>query len=189
MWSKGLSFHPFQAPMGHIDHLYYGKIVIAPLNIVLYNVFSEHGADLYGKFCAFILRYLFVFCSFCITRKPTRILKWNILEIWLKLYQRSLMNETNEFQAWIPLLLTVSRPWTLKLYKTVKICINYMCVLSMFGTLLRNISLTQRRPAWWQEKTGQGIWSSCQVLIKFILFFQAWHLCHSTSSTVSWITT
>ena len=32
-----------------IDSYYYGKLVIAPLNIVLYNVFTPHGPDLYGK--------------------------------------------------------------------------------------------------------------------------------------------
>ncbi|VDL82642.1 unnamed protein product [Nippostrongylus brasiliensis] len=31
-----------------VDSYYYGKRVLAPLNIVLYNVFSEHGPDLYG---------------------------------------------------------------------------------------------------------------------------------------------
>uniref|UniRef100_A0AC35GNY2 Mannosyltransferase n=1 Tax=Panagrolaimus sp. PS1159 TaxID=55785 RepID=A0AC35GNY2_9BILA len=31
-----------------IDSHYYGKTVIAPLNIVLYNVFSKHGPELYG---------------------------------------------------------------------------------------------------------------------------------------------
>uniref|UniRef100_A0A0K0D916 Mannosyltransferase n=1 Tax=Angiostrongylus cantonensis TaxID=6313 RepID=A0A0K0D916_ANGCA len=31
-----------------VDTYYYGKRVLAPLNIVLYNVFSEHGPDLYG---------------------------------------------------------------------------------------------------------------------------------------------
>ncbi|KJH43721.1 plasmid Maintenance Protein [Dictyocaulus viviparus] len=30
------------------DSYYYGKRVLAPLNIVLYNVFSEHGPDIYG---------------------------------------------------------------------------------------------------------------------------------------------
>ncbi|XP_014240133.1 alpha-1,2-mannosyltransferase ALG9 isoform X1 [Cimex lectularius] len=35
-------------PMIKIDSMYYGKWVIAPLNIVLYNVFSSHGPDLYG---------------------------------------------------------------------------------------------------------------------------------------------
>lgn len=31
-----------------LDSVYYGKLVFAPLNIVLYNVFSSHGANLYG---------------------------------------------------------------------------------------------------------------------------------------------
>ena len=31
-----------------IDTHYYGKQVIAPLNIVLYNVFGQGGPDLYG---------------------------------------------------------------------------------------------------------------------------------------------
>ena len=31
-----------------VDYHYYGKLVIAPLNIVLYNVFTDHGPDLYG---------------------------------------------------------------------------------------------------------------------------------------------
>lgn len=35
-------------PLIVTDTLYYGKLVIAPLNIVLYNVFSSHGANLYG---------------------------------------------------------------------------------------------------------------------------------------------
>lgn len=39
----------FQVPVVVIDSYYYGKLVIAPLNIVLYNVFTPHGPDLYGK--------------------------------------------------------------------------------------------------------------------------------------------
>ncbi|XP_069597995.1 alpha-1,2-mannosyltransferase ALG9 isoform X2 [Ranitomeya imitator] len=35
-------------PLVTIDSYYYGKLVIAPLNIVLYNVFTPHGPDLYG---------------------------------------------------------------------------------------------------------------------------------------------
>lgn len=31
-----------------IDSYYYGKIVLAPLNIILYNVFSTHGPNIYG---------------------------------------------------------------------------------------------------------------------------------------------
>lgn len=35
-------------PMVVIDSTYFGQITFAPLNIVLYNVFSEHGPNLYG---------------------------------------------------------------------------------------------------------------------------------------------
>uniref|UniRef100_A0A6I8PFP7 Mannosyltransferase n=1 Tax=Ornithorhynchus anatinus TaxID=9258 RepID=A0A6I8PFP7_ORNAN len=38
----------FLVPMVIVDSYYYGKLVIAPLNIVLYNVFTSHGPDLYG---------------------------------------------------------------------------------------------------------------------------------------------
>ena len=38
-----------QIPILWIDSLYYGKFTLAPLNIVLYNVFSEHGSEIYGK--------------------------------------------------------------------------------------------------------------------------------------------
>uniref|UniRef100_A0A8C0XZ42 Mannosyltransferase n=1 Tax=Castor canadensis TaxID=51338 RepID=A0A8C0XZ42_CASCN len=38
----------FLVPVVVIDSYYYGKLVIAPLNIVLYNVFTAHGPDLYG---------------------------------------------------------------------------------------------------------------------------------------------
>ncbi|MFH4984880.1 hypothetical protein AB6A40_011589 [Gnathostoma spinigerum] len=31
-----------------VDTFFYGKPVLAPLNIVLYNVLSSHGPDLYG---------------------------------------------------------------------------------------------------------------------------------------------
>ncbi|MGH0144147.1 UNVERIFIED_CONTAM: hypothetical protein FKN15_002112 [Acipenser sinensis] len=37
----------FLGPVVAVDSYYYGKLVIAPLNIVLYNVFSPHGPDLY----------------------------------------------------------------------------------------------------------------------------------------------
>ncbi|XP_006151043.2 alpha-1,2-mannosyltransferase ALG9 isoform X2 [Tupaia chinensis] len=38
----------FLVPVVVIDSYYYGKLVITPLNIVLYNVFTPHGPDLYG---------------------------------------------------------------------------------------------------------------------------------------------
>lgn len=35
-------------PMVLIDSSYYGKLTIAPLNIIMYNVFTSHGPALYG---------------------------------------------------------------------------------------------------------------------------------------------
>ncbi|KAK3864709.1 hypothetical protein Pcinc_029623 [Petrolisthes cinctipes] len=35
-------------PMVQIDSQYFGRLVVAPLNIVLYNVFSSHGPNIYG---------------------------------------------------------------------------------------------------------------------------------------------
>ncbi|XP_056267647.1 alpha-1,2-mannosyltransferase ALG9 isoform X2 [Pseudoliparis swirei] len=35
-------------PLVAVDSYFYGKLVIAPLNILLYNVFTPHGPDLYG---------------------------------------------------------------------------------------------------------------------------------------------
>ncbi|XP_037738051.1 alpha-1,2-mannosyltransferase ALG9 isoform X6 [Chelonia mydas] len=37
----------FLVPLVIVDSYYYGKLVITPLNIVLYNVFTPHGPDLY----------------------------------------------------------------------------------------------------------------------------------------------
>ena len=31
-----------------VDSSYFGRLVIAPYNIVYYNVFTSHGPDLYG---------------------------------------------------------------------------------------------------------------------------------------------
>lgn len=47
------SFDPIcapQVPLVAVDSYFYGKLVIAPLNILLYNVFTPHGPDLYGMF-------------------------------------------------------------------------------------------------------------------------------------------
>ncbi|KAL0995005.1 hypothetical protein UPYG_G00130540 [Umbra pygmaea] len=38
----------FLVPLIAVDCCFYGKLVIAPLNILLYNVFTQHGPDLYG---------------------------------------------------------------------------------------------------------------------------------------------
>nr|XP_036848642.1 alpha-1,2-mannosyltransferase ALG9 isoform X7 [Manis javanica] len=48
----------FLVPVVVIDSYYYGKLVVTPLNIVLYNVFTPHGPDLYGKRVAFGLVHL-----------------------------------------------------------------------------------------------------------------------------------
>ncbi|XP_063111814.1 alpha-1,2-mannosyltransferase ALG9 isoform X3 [Cavia porcellus] len=45
-WSL-VSLILFLVPVVVIDSYYYGKLVIAPLNILLYNVFTSHGPDLY----------------------------------------------------------------------------------------------------------------------------------------------
>lgn len=38
-----------QVPLVAVDSYFYGKAVVAPLNILLYNVFTSHGPDLYGN--------------------------------------------------------------------------------------------------------------------------------------------
>ncbi|XP_058808274.1 alpha-1,2-mannosyltransferase ALG9 isoform X2 [Phymastichus coffea] len=60
-------------PMVWIDSIYYGKLVIAPLNILLYNVFSSHGPNIYGTepfsfyfFNAFLnFNFVFIASLFC----------------------------------------------------------------------------------------------------------------------------
>lgn len=44
-----LLFCSLQGPLVYIDSFFYGKTVIAPLGIVLYNVFGKGGPSLYGK--------------------------------------------------------------------------------------------------------------------------------------------
>ncbi|KAK7090377.1 alpha-1,2-mannosyltransferase ALG9-like isoform X2 [Littorina saxatilis] len=46
-WSS-IALLVFLVPVVLIDSYFFGKLVIAPLNIMLYNVFSHHGPDLYG---------------------------------------------------------------------------------------------------------------------------------------------
>jgi hypothetical protein len=48
--------------MVYIDYQYYGKLVFAPVNIIIYNVFTSHGPDLYG-----MLNILFV--CVCLLKK------------------------------------------------------------------------------------------------------------------------
>lgn len=44
----GVGLAVFLLPSVQVDSAYYGKLVIAPLNIVIYNVLTDHGPDLYG---------------------------------------------------------------------------------------------------------------------------------------------
>ncbi|XP_051896010.1 alpha-1,2-mannosyltransferase ALG9 isoform X3 [Pristis pectinata] len=50
----------FLLPLVAVDSYYYGKLVIAPLSIVLYNVFTPHGPDIYAL-CALPLTTLMEF--------------------------------------------------------------------------------------------------------------------------------
>lgn len=57
-WVRSLSpLCVFQVPLVAVDSFFYGKLVIAPLNILLYNVFTPHGPDLYGNKQAHIMLY------------------------------------------------------------------------------------------------------------------------------------
>lgn len=47
MW-VAISAATILIPMVVIDSSYFGKLTLAPLNIVLYNVFTDHGPNLYG---------------------------------------------------------------------------------------------------------------------------------------------
>ncbi|TNM84867.1 hypothetical protein fugu_009045 [Takifugu bimaculatus] len=49
LWSV-LALLLLLVPLVAVDSYFYGKLVIAPLNILLYNVFTPHGPDLYGMF-------------------------------------------------------------------------------------------------------------------------------------------
>ena len=43
----------FQVPLVGIDSYYYGGLVVTPFNILVYNVFTEHGPNIYGKLILF----------------------------------------------------------------------------------------------------------------------------------------
>ncbi|KAG7189380.1 hypothetical protein KM043_017028 [Ampulex compressa] len=52
-WEKFMKWVAISAivillPMIWIDSMYFGKLVVAPLNIIMYNVFTNHGPNLYG---------------------------------------------------------------------------------------------------------------------------------------------
>lgn len=47
LWS-GIALVTILIPMAVIDSSYFGKVVLAPLNLVLYNIFTSHGPNIYG---------------------------------------------------------------------------------------------------------------------------------------------
>ena len=47
MWAL-ISAATIGIPMIVIDSSYFGRVIFAPLNIVIYNVFTSHGPNLYG---------------------------------------------------------------------------------------------------------------------------------------------
>lgn len=59
--------------MVKIDSDYFGKLVIAPWNIIRYNVFTSHGPDIYGTepfsfyFINGFLNFNFVFIAALLT--------------------------------------------------------------------------------------------------------------------------
>lgn len=69
-----------------VDSYFYGRLVLAPLNIVLYNVFSEHGPDLYGTspwtyyFLNGFLNFNFVFIL-SIVSLPVLMITWKLKPI------------------------------------------------------------------------------------------------------------
>lgn len=46
-WSI-ISFLTILLPTVAVDSWHYGRLVVAPWNIIAYNIFTEHGPDLYG---------------------------------------------------------------------------------------------------------------------------------------------
>lgn len=73
-------------PVVVIDSRYFGKLAVAPLNIVLYNVFTSHGANLYGSepwsfyFLNGFLNFNFVFI-FALFSLPVLVLVWYLVHL------------------------------------------------------------------------------------------------------------
>lgn len=71
-----------------IDSYFYGRLVVAPLNIVLYNIFSNHGPDIYGTspwsfyFLNGFLNFNIIF-PLALVSLPSVIITWK-----MKLFQK-----------------------------------------------------------------------------------------------------
>ena len=67
-WSVGSAL-VILGPMVYYDSTMFGKLVIAPLNIVLYNVVTSHGPDLYGESVIVIFVMFYMRSSFFTLKK------------------------------------------------------------------------------------------------------------------------
>ncbi|PSN34732.1 Alpha-1,2-mannosyltransferase ALG9 [Blattella germanica] len=80
-WS-GISVAVILLPMIKLDSSYFGRLVIAPYNIVSYNVFTSHGPDLYGTepfhfyFVNGFLNFNLVFVAALLTPISLMIVAW-----------------------------------------------------------------------------------------------------------------
>ncbi|XP_063235032.1 alpha-1,2-mannosyltransferase ALG9 [Bacillus rossius redtenbacheri] len=69
-------------PMIKIDSSYYGRFVVAPFNILYYNVFTSHGPDLYGTepfsfyFINGFINFNFVFVGALMTPLLIALVRW-----------------------------------------------------------------------------------------------------------------
>ncbi|XP_008544878.1 alpha-1,2-mannosyltransferase ALG9 [Microplitis demolitor] len=88
-WSRFINWTIISAaviliPMIWIDSVYYGKLVIAPINLIVYNVFTSHGPDLYGTepisyyFINGFLNFNFIFIAALFTPLAL-VLSWAIV--------------------------------------------------------------------------------------------------------------
>ncbi|XP_067669041.1 alpha-1,2-mannosyltransferase ALG9-like [Haliotis asinina] len=96
VWSF-ISLILFLLPLVQLDSFYYDKLVVAPLNILLYNVFSEHGPDLYGVepfsfyFLNGFLNFNVIFLAALVCLPVAIIVRWVVrssdtyIPMWLSL--------------------------------------------------------------------------------------------------------
>ncbi|XP_064486177.1 alpha-1,2-mannosyltransferase ALG9-like [Ornithodoros turicata] len=93
-------------PLLLIDTHYYGRLVLAPLNIVMYNVFSKQGANLYGiepfsfYFKNATLNFNLAFPA-ALLSAPVLVLTW----LW-KLHRRHFLLETLALYIWCAIFFT-----------------------------------------------------------------------------------
>lgn len=81
-----------------VDSYYYGKVVFASLNIVLYNVFSSNGPELYGTepFYYYIVNLFlnFNFVTFILAVYFIYLTYQGVVFIYAKLFRKRRLRET-----------------------------------------------------------------------------------------------